>query len=76
MGSRLHGWMGALLKMEVRVLDPYMGNFDDGLDSELDTIGIILDNPVICGKCMKPMTKVDATLFSCPTCDAIFKIKG
>ncbi len=62
--------------MEVKLLNQINpDNFNDGLDSALDTIGIILDNPVMCGACMLEMKQVDQGLYSCPNCNALFRLK-
>jgi len=63
--------------MEVRVLDnTASGIYQDGLDAALDPIGVVLDQPIICGKCMTVMLPVDNTKYSCPRCSEVFKIKG
>jgi ribosomal protein L37AE/L43A len=42
-------------------------------DTELDTVGVILDHPLICGTCMIPMQKVSRTLWRCPSCQSTYE---
>ena len=46
--------------------------FDDGLDSELDTIGVKLETGVVCGHCGISMETQDFRIFRCPLCDREF----
>ena len=62
--------------MEVRLLNQqHPENFNDGLDSDLDTIGTILDSPVICGNCLIEMKLSQNQTYHCPNCSSTFKIR-
>ncbi|MFH0978248.1 MAG: hypothetical protein V1837_03000 [Candidatus Woesearchaeota archaeon] len=39
-----------------------------GLDTEGDAVGIVLDEPVICGMCMAEMLEIKSHFFECPHC--------
>ena len=43
-----------------------------GIDSEGDTIGVVLAPSLICGTCMEPMQRVKGSLYQCPNCGMTF----
>ena len=62
-------------EMEVRVQEPFFpARFPDWLDSELDTIGVTLDVPMVCGSCMTVMREQNRFTYTCPKCHTIFKL--
>jgi tRNA(Ile2) C34 agmatinyltransferase TiaS len=57
--------------MEVRTRHGSEGELE--LDSELDTVGIILDRQMVCGYCMKKMERVGKNLYRCPGCGMTYE---
>ena len=51
---------------------PKDNEINDGLDSAMDTIGVVLDSSVVCGKCNIQMESNDKVRYTCPTCEAKF----
>lgn len=63
--------------MEVKNPDLFFPmRFDNTLDYELDTVGVILDSPMICGNCMGVMEKSGGSGFHCKNCGTLYIIKG
>jgi len=40
----------------------------EGIDKELDEMGVILEKPVYCFKCKVRMVLVDKSRYKCPKC--------
>jgi len=60
--------------MEIQSVNVETSNiFRDGLDPALDTVGVVLDVPVICGECMRPMERMNGDVYSCSQCNSIFR---
>lgn len=40
----------------------------EGIDRELDEMGVVLEKPVYCFKCKMRMVMVDKATYKCPKC--------
>jgi len=45
---------------------------DTDVDSDLGTMGVVLDMPVMCSRCMVHMDHVGKHFFRCPRCGATY----
>ncbi len=48
----------------------------DGVDVQLDQMGIVLQKKILCGECNKRMVDVAPGKFRCPKCRAVFEEIG
>ena len=45
----------------------------DGIDVQCDQMGVIVENPYVCGKCFVKMEHVAEKSVRCPKCGLLFK---
>ena len=44
-----------------------------GVDDQLDSIGVVLEEEFYCGICSKKMARVSNKKFKCPECGSVYE---